>query len=106
MALKNFILRKIYLARAFCKIPQNWVLSRANRQEKKVRAAISGMIRVLNPMTRECPQRSIRHQRGQTMAEMLREIPTACDWGVKKNARGRKTSWRGYKLQSRRRCTG
>jgi hypothetical protein len=46
---------------------------------------------------RECPQRSIRRQRGQTMAEMLHEIPAACDWGVKKNAKGRKTSWRGYK---------
>jgi hypothetical protein len=32
------------------------------------------------------------------MAEMLREIPTARDWGAKKNAKGRKTSWRGYKL--------
>ncbi|MDR2032827.1 MAG: hypothetical protein LBP86_11405, partial [Azoarcus sp.] len=34
--------------RAFCKTPQNWVLSRADRQ--RVRAAISGMIWVLNPM--------------------------------------------------------
>jgi hypothetical protein len=47
---------------------------------------------------RERPKRSIQRQRGQTLAEMLREIPTACDWGTKKNAKGRATSWRGYKL--------
>ncbi|MDR2364590.1 MAG: transposase [Zoogloeaceae bacterium] len=47
---------------------------------------------------RKRPQRSIHRQRGQTLAEMLREIPAACDWGTKKNARGRATSWRGYKL--------
>ncbi|MDR2032631.1 MAG: AAA family ATPase, partial [Azoarcus sp.] len=39
---------KPILDRAFCKTPQNWVLSRADRQ--RVRAAISGTIWVLNPM--------------------------------------------------------
>jgi hypothetical protein len=28
---------------------------------------------------------------------MLREIPTACEVGAKKNAKSHKTRWRGYK---------
>ena len=37
-------------------------------------------------------------QRGQSLAEMLSEIPIARDAGTKKNAKGYKRSWRGYKL--------
>lgn len=37
-------------------------------------------------------------QRGQTLPQMLAEIPTACDHGTKCNAQGYKTGWNGYKL--------
>ena len=40
----------------------------------------------------------IKRQREQTLAQMLEEIPTACDRGTKCNAQGYKNSWRGYKL--------
>ncbi|MCB1631438.1 MAG: transposase [Pseudomonadales bacterium] len=40
----------------------------------------------------------IERQRGQCLAEMLAEIPTACDRGTKSNAQGYKVSWNGYKL--------
>ena len=40
----------------------------------------------------------IKRQRGQTLAQMLEEIPTACDRGTKCNAQGYKNSWSGYKL--------
>jgi hypothetical protein len=40
----------------------------------------------------------IRRQRGQTLAQVLAEIPIACDRGTKCNAQGYKTSWNGYKL--------
>jgi hypothetical protein len=30
---------------------------------------------------------------------MLAKLPTACDSGTKKNSKGCKTSWTGYKLQ-------
>jgi IS5 family transposase len=40
----------------------------------------------------------IKRQRGQTLAQMLKEIPTACDRGTKCNAQGYKNSWSGYKL--------
>ncbi|MFN4065577.1 MAG: transposase [Parazoarcus communis] len=37
-------------------------------------------------------------QRTQTLAQMIQEIPTACDRGTKCNAQGYKVSWNGYKL--------
>jgi hypothetical protein len=40
----------------------------------------------------------IKRQRGQTLAQMLDQIPTACDRGTKCNAQGYKNSWSGYKL--------
>jgi hypothetical protein len=35
--------------------------------------------------------------RQQRLAQMLSEIPTACDRGAKCNAQGYKISWNGYK---------
>jgi hypothetical protein len=43
-------------------------------------------------------KRSVSRQRQQTLAEMLGEIPTACDQGTKRDAKGYKRTWRGYKL--------
>lgn len=40
----------------------------------------------------------LQRQRQQTLAQMLEEIPTACDRGTKCNAQGYKVSWNGYKL--------
>lgn len=40
----------------------------------------------------------VHHQRQQTLAQMLEDIPTACDRGTKCNAQGYKVSWNGYKL--------
>ena len=42
--------------------------------------------------------RRIERQMGQTLPEMLSDLPTACDVGTKRNAKGYKTSWTGYKL--------
>jgi hypothetical protein len=42
--------------------------------------------------------RRIERQTGQTLSEMLADLPTACDVGTKRNAQGYKTSWTGYKL--------
>ena len=41
---------------------------------------------------------SIRRQCGQTLPDMLAELPTICDRGTKYNAQSYKTSWNGYKL--------
>ncbi len=40
----------------------------------------------------------IARQRNQSLAQMLEEIPTACDRGAKCNAKGYKIAWSGYKL--------
>jgi Transposase DDE domain/Transposase domain (DUF772) len=42
--------------------------------------------------------RRLARQTGQTLSEMLADLPTACDVGTKRNAKGYKTSWTGYKL--------
>ncbi len=47
------------------------------------------------PAAKESP---LARQRGQSLAQMIREIPMACDRGTKCNAQGYKISWNGYKL--------
>ena len=42
--------------------------------------------------------RRIERQMGQTLFDMLTDLPTSCDVGTKRNAKGYKTSWTGYKL--------
>jgi hypothetical protein len=49
----------------------------------------------VRPPAKESP---IHRQRQQTLAQMLEDIPTACDRGTKCNAQGYKDSWNGYKL--------
>ena len=40
----------------------------------------------------------LRRQLGCGLAENLAELPARCDWGCKKNSKGKTESWRGYKL--------
>ena len=47
------------------------------------------------PPAKESP---IKRQRGQTLAQMLDEIPTAGDRGTKCHAQGYQVSWTGYQL--------
>ncbi|MDQ7057426.1 MAG: hypothetical protein Q9N62_02845 [Ghiorsea sp.] len=35
---------------------------------------------------------------GMSLQAMLDDLPTACDVGTKRNSKGHKTSWVGYKL--------
>ena len=46
---------------------------------------------------REAPSRLPR-QLEQTPEEALAQLPRVCDWGAKKDSRGRLRSWKGYKL--------
>lgn len=49
--------------------------------------------------TRVKPQTRIERQSaGMTLAEMKADLPTACNVGTKRNSKGYKTSWIGYKL--------
>jgi transposase len=47
----------------------------------------------IKPLTRIERQAS-----GMGLADMLNDLPTACDVGTKKNSKGNKVSWIGYKL--------
>jgi len=42
--------------------------------------------------------RRLERQRGQTLPQMLADLPTHCNVGAKRNAKGHTTSWIGYKL--------
>ena len=44
------------------------------------------------------PLTRIERQRGQTLEEMLAELPVGCDTGCKRNSRGFTTTWNGDKL--------
>jgi len=44
------------------------------------------------------PPTRLERQRTQTLPEMLAELPTACDVGTKRNSKGFKETWIGYKL--------
>ncbi|MES9883259.1 MAG: transposase, partial [Sedimenticola sp.] len=44
------------------------------------------------------PTRLERQNAGMTLAEMKADLPAACNVGTKRNSKGYKTSWTGYKL--------
>jgi len=44
------------------------------------------------------PTRLEKQASGMDLSDMLNDLPKACDVGTKKNSKGYKTSWTGYKL--------
>ena len=44
------------------------------------------------------PTRLEKQAAGMNLSDMLEDLPKACDVGTKKNSKGYKTSWTGYKL--------
>jgi hypothetical protein len=40
----------------------------------------------------------LQRQLERSLAENLADLPRACDWGTKKNSKGKREIWRGYKL--------
>jgi len=48
----------------------------------------------------------LERQSTQNLSQMLDELPQACSVGTKLNAKGYKTSWRGYKLHLDTACCG
>ncbi len=44
------------------------------------------------------PETRLERQQGQTLAQMMAELPAQCDTGTKKDSQGFKHSWIGYKL--------
>lgn len=44
------------------------------------------------------PESRLERQQKQTLAQMISELPTACDTGTKRDSQGFKYSWHGYKL--------
>lgn len=44
------------------------------------------------------PESRLERQQGQSLTQMIEELPTACDTGTKRDSQGFKHSWHGYKL--------
>ena len=44
------------------------------------------------------PKKRLELQPGRTLTENLAELPTQCDFGIKKNSKGHRNGWIGYKL--------
>jgi len=42
----------------------------------------------------------MERQLKRSLAENVADLPTACDWGCKKNSKGKKETWRGYKIHA------
>jgi len=42
--------------------------------------------------------RRLELQGARTLEDNLNDLPKGCDWGCKKDSKGKKLSWRGYKL--------
>ena len=40
----------------------------------------------------------LQRQLERSLEENLADLPRACDWGTKKNSKGKRQTWRGYKL--------
>jgi hypothetical protein len=51
-----------------------------------------------NEVREPLPEKRLAQQVTQTAEEALQELPVRCDRGTKKNAKGYKESWNGYKL--------
>jgi len=49
---------------------------------------------------------ALQRQSTQSLEQMLRELPQTCSVGTKINAKGHKSSWRGYKLHLDTACCG
>jgi transposase len=69
-----------------------------SRTEKKVKPKKKrGRRRKDEPEPEPEPNR-IEQQKNMTLAEMLADLPKACTFGCKRNAKGHTESWIGYKL--------
>jgi hypothetical protein len=64
----------------------------AKKEPKPVAQPVEGE----DPVSPE-PTR-LQHQLERPLDENLADLPQACDWGTKKDSKGKKQTWRGYKL--------
>jgi len=65
---------------------------KVKKEPKKRGRPKKGEVRIKEPTRLE------KQAAGMELSDMLEDLPTACDVGTKKNSKGHKTSWIGYKL--------
>ena len=54
--------------------------------------------RTLGEHLAESERKRLERQPGMSLGEMLQDLPTVCNTGAKRNAKGYKETWNGYKL--------
>lgn len=67
-------------------------------KKKKKKPALKKRGRPRKGEKREKKVRRLEQQPGRSLKKNLKELPTHCDVGTKKNSKGYKESWTGYKL--------
>ena len=67
-------------------------------KKKKTAKPKAGRGRPKKGEERPKKQRRLERQLNMSLAEMLADLPTACNVGTKRNSKGYKQSWTGYKL--------
>jgi hypothetical protein len=68
-------------------------------REKAARKEPKPVAQPVDVKTQVSPEPTrLQRQLERTMDENLADLPRACDWGTKKDSKGKRQTWRGYKL--------
>jgi len=68
-------------------------------REKAARKEPKPVAQPVDVETKVSPEPTrLQRQIERTLDENLADLPRACDWGTKKDSKGKKQTWRGYKL--------
>ena len=67
-------------------------------KKKRGRKSAAELAAIAENETDEIKTRRLALQPERTLAENLADLPRGCDWGGKRNSKGKAEFWRGYKL--------
>jgi len=72
--------------------------SKTEAKKKRGRKSAAEKALLAEQEAAEVKTRRLELQPGRTLADNLADLPQGCDWGGKKNSKGKTEYWRGYKL--------
>ena len=78
-----------------CREKKPEVKREKKKRGRKSKAERAAMLELENA---EIQTRRLALQGGRTLAENLDDLPQGCDWGGKRDSKGKTYCWRGYKL--------
>ena len=113
---KSDVPHKSQLARAFKEFAKDDIASKAlaeclnenlgrngvmhaSHDSSEIEAREKGVTRKRDAKEAQSPAETrIERQQSQDEATNFAELPTECDWGCKRNSKGKVERWKGYKL--------